>query len=119
MHRKELSVAQREQIIGAYISGVKQKVISAQLDIPTSTINDTIKQYKETGFATPEKCPSCPKLLTQFRKYLHDEGLGINKCNTREMGKISIETLHHLILSLPDCVKAVIKAKGILKLRNF
>ncbi|CAJ0758085.1 4351_t:CDS:2, partial [Entrophospora sp. SA101] len=72
---KELSVAQREQIIGAYISGVKQKVISAQLDIPTSTINDTIKQYKETGFATPEKCPSCPKLLTQFRKYLHDEGL--------------------------------------------
>ncbi|CAJ0823693.1 19469_t:CDS:2 [Entrophospora sp. SA101] len=65
MHRKELSVAQREQIIGAYISGVKQKVISAQLDIPTSTINDTIKQYKETGFATPEK----------FRKYLHDEGL--------------------------------------------
>ncbi|CAJ0831612.1 13155_t:CDS:2 [Entrophospora sp. SA101] len=75
MHRKELSVAQREQIIGAYISGVKQKVISAQLDIPTSTINDTIKQYKETGFATPEKCPSCPKLLTQFRKYLHDEGL--------------------------------------------
>ncbi|CAH1768419.1 13365_t:CDS:2, partial [Entrophospora sp. SA101] len=196
MHRKELSVAQREQIIGAYISGVKQKVISAQLDIPTSTINDTIKQYKETGFATPEKCPSCPKLLTQFRKYLHDEGLvrvwrkpgeaykedciqptvkfgggtvmfwecfgwhgvrplivvegnmdsndyinilaghfipwvnnypnsifqqdkapchtsncRINKCNTREMGKISIETLHHLILSLPDCVKAVIKAK--------
>ncbi|CAJ0838358.1 11315_t:CDS:2 [Entrophospora sp. SA101] len=113
MHRKELSVAQREQIIGAYISGVKQKVISAQLDIPTSTINDTIKQYKETGFATPEKCPSCPKLLTQFRKYLHDEGLGINKCNTREMGKISIETLHHLILSLPDCVKAVIKAKAL------
>ena len=65
MRRKELSVAQHERIIGAYINGVKQKVISAQLDIPTSTINDTIKRYKETGSATPEKCPSCPKLLTQ------------------------------------------------------
>ena len=65
MCRKELSVAQHEQIIGAYINGVKQKVISAQLDIPTSTINDTIKRYKETGSATPEKRPGRPKLLTQ------------------------------------------------------
>src|SRR6185369_15255742 len=65
MHGKELSVAQHERIIGAYISGVKQKVISAQLNIPTSTINDTIKQYKETGSTTPEKHPGCPKLLTQ------------------------------------------------------
>nr|CAG8568231.1 13785_t:CDS:10 [Entrophospora candida] len=45
--------------------GIKQKVISAQLDIPTSTINDTIKQYKETGYTTPEKRPGCPKLLAQ------------------------------------------------------
>ncbi|CAH1768751.1 14123_t:CDS:1, partial [Entrophospora sp. SA101] len=29
-----------------------------------------------------------------------------------EWGKINIETLHRLILSLPDRVKAVIKAKG-------
>ncbi|CAJ0828617.1 12928_t:CDS:2 [Entrophospora sp. SA101] len=142
MRRKELSVAQREQIIGAYISGVRQKVISAQLDIPTSTINDTIKLYKETGYATPEKYPGRPKLLTQrdtrtlqrivhdnrfsplgditnkfnfhlntnlhyntVRKYLRDEGL-------EEWGKISIETLDCLILSLPDRAKAVIKAKG-------
>ncbi|CAJ0832318.1 17834_t:CDS:2 [Entrophospora sp. SA101] len=42
MCRKELSVAQCEQIIGAYISGIKQKVISAQFNIPTSS-------------ATPEK----------------------------------------------------------------
>ncbi|CAJ0759070.1 1588_t:CDS:2, partial [Entrophospora sp. SA101] len=63
MRRKELPVAQHERIIGAYISGIKQK-------------------YKETGFATPEKCPGHPKLLTQcdthdlqFRKYLHDKGL--------------------------------------------
>ncbi|CAJ0831771.1 20516_t:CDS:2, partial [Entrophospora sp. SA101] len=48
MRRKELPVAQHERIIGAYISGIKQK-------------------YKETGFATPEKCP--------VRKYLHDKGL--------------------------------------------
>ncbi|CAJ0871928.1 12192_t:CDS:2 [Entrophospora sp. SA101] len=77
MRRKELSVAQREQIIGAYISGVRQKVISAQLDIPTSTINDTIKLYKETGYATPEKYPGRPKLLTQrdtrtLQRIVHD-----------------------------------------------
>ncbi|RGB22590.1 hypothetical protein C1646_775840 [Rhizophagus diaphanus] len=32
-----------ERIIGAYLSGVKQKIISAQLDIPISTVSDTIK----------------------------------------------------------------------------
>nr|CAG8445562.1 6186_t:CDS:2 [Entrophospora candida] len=50
MRRKELSVAQ---------------LISVQLDIPTSTMSDTIKQYKETGSATPEKRPGHLKLLTQ------------------------------------------------------
>ena len=63
MRRKELSVAQHERIIGAYINGVKQKVISAQLGILTSTINDTIKRYKETGSVIPGKHPGCPKLL--------------------------------------------------------
>ena len=39
--------------------------ISTQLGIPTSTVNDTIKRYKETGSAIPKKRPGRPKMLTQ------------------------------------------------------
>ncbi|CAG8759772.1 20065_t:CDS:1, partial [Rhizophagus irregularis] len=34
-------------------------------NIPSSTINDTIKRYKETGSAIPEKHSECEKTLTQ------------------------------------------------------
>src|SRR3954466_13360577 len=63
MHGKELSEVQRERIIGAYLSGTKQIVISTQLGIATSTVNRTIKRYKETGSAEPEKRPGRPKIL--------------------------------------------------------
>ena len=61
----ELFTTQRKQIIGAYLSGTKQKIISVQLGIPTSTVSDTIKRYKETGSAIPDKHSERPKLLTQ------------------------------------------------------
>ncbi|CAG8745043.1 9072_t:CDS:2 [Rhizophagus irregularis] len=65
MFRKELSETLRERVIGAYLSGTKQIDISVQLGIPASTVNDTIKRYKKTGSATPEKCPGRPKMLTE------------------------------------------------------
>jgi transposase len=65
MHGKELSEVQRERIIGAYLNGTKQIVISTQLGIATSTVNRTIKRYKETGSAEPEKRPGRPKILTK------------------------------------------------------
>ena len=68
MRENELSETQRERIIGAYLSGTKQTVISTQLGIPTSTVNDTIKRYKETGSGIPKKRPGHPKLLTQRDK---------------------------------------------------
>ena len=64
MHENKLSKAQRERVIGAYLSGIRQNVISTQLNIPTSTIYDTIKRYKETGFATSKKCSGLPKELS-------------------------------------------------------
>ncbi|CAI2200298.1 15497_t:CDS:2, partial [Funneliformis geosporum] len=91
MRENELFEAQCERIIGAYLSGIKQTVISTQLSIPTSTVNDTIKRYKETGSAIPEKRPvrSLSDITSRLnssldttlhnntvRKYLHDEGLG-------------------------------------------
>ncbi|CAI2195464.1 19405_t:CDS:1, partial [Funneliformis geosporum] len=38
------------------------------LGIPTSTVNNTIKRYKKTGSAIPEKRPSRPKILNQCNK---------------------------------------------------
>ena len=66
MRGNELSKTQRERIIGAYLSGTKQRVISTQLGIHTSTVNDTIKRYKETGSPEPEKRPGRPKLLNEY-----------------------------------------------------
>ena len=52
MNFQKLSI---KWIIGAYLSSTKQRVISTQLGIPISTVNDTIKRYKETGSTEPKK----------------------------------------------------------------
>ena len=52
-------------IIGSYLSGIKQCIISEELGVPKSTVNDTIKRYKKTGSATSEKRPGHPKMLTK------------------------------------------------------
>ncbi|PKK72751.1 hypothetical protein RhiirC2_776824 [Rhizophagus irregularis] len=61
----------REQIIGVYLSGVKQKIISTQLDIPTSTVSDTIKRYKEMGSTIPEKRDITNRLNSSLNTTLH------------------------------------------------
>jgi transposase len=65
MHGNEVSKTNQERIIGAYLSGTRQRVISIQLGILTSTVNDIIKKYKETGSAEPKQRPSRPKLLSE------------------------------------------------------
>ena len=65
MHRHEVSKTNRERIIGAYLSGIKQRVISTQFDIPTSTVNDIVKKYKETGSTEPKQRSGQPKVLTE------------------------------------------------------
>ncbi|CAG8735786.1 2484_t:CDS:2 [Rhizophagus irregularis] len=51
MFGKELSETLRERIIGSYLSGIKQCIISEELGVPKNTVNDTIKRYKKTGSA--------------------------------------------------------------------
>ena len=65
MHKNEVSKTNRERIIGAYLCGIKQTVISIQLNIPTSTVNDIVKKYKETGSTEPKKRSGRPKVLTK------------------------------------------------------
>ncbi|CAI2176907.1 1525_t:CDS:2 [Funneliformis geosporum] len=60
---------QRERIIGAYLSGIRQKVISAQLNISSST-------FAPLGNIT-DKLNSRLNTTLHYnivRKYLHDEG---------------------------------------------
>ena len=65
MHGNKLFITQHERIISAYLSGIKQKIISVQLGIPTNTVNDTIKRYKKTDSAIPDKRFRYSKLLIQ------------------------------------------------------
>ena len=65
MRGNEVSKANRERIIGAYLTGTKQTVISTQLNIPTSTVSDIIKRYKETGSTEPKQRPGRPKKLKE------------------------------------------------------
>ncbi|RIA97058.1 hypothetical protein C1645_814573 [Glomus cerebriforme] len=64
--RRIIKVTDHECIIGVYLSGTKQRVISTQLGIPTSIINNTIKRYKETGSTEPKKYSEWPKLLNEY-----------------------------------------------------
>ena len=65
MRGNEVSKANRKRIIGAYLTGTKQRVISTQLNIPTSTVSDIIKRYKETGSTEPKQRPGRPKILKE------------------------------------------------------
>ena len=65
MRENEVSKANRERIISAYLTGTKQRVISTQLNIPTSTVSDIIKRYKETGSTEPKQRPGRPKILKE------------------------------------------------------
>ena len=62
MHGKKLSSEQRERIIGAYFNNVKQNVIASQLNISTSTVNNTIKRYKQNKLCNTQEAQK--RLLT-------------------------------------------------------
>jgi transposase len=65
MRGNEVSKVNRERIIGAYLTGIKQRNISIQLNIPTSTVSDIIKRYKETGSTEPKQRSGRPKILNE------------------------------------------------------
>ena len=70
MRSFELSPQQREQIIGAHLSGIKGIVIATQLDIPSSTVYDTINRYKKTSSPHPDTRPGRPKSFSERDKRL-------------------------------------------------
>ena len=55
--RKELSQDQWSQIIGAYLCDINPLTIAKTFDYAKSTVYDTVKCYKKTGFEHLSKCP--------------------------------------------------------------
>ena len=55
--RRELSEAEREQIIGAYRCGARPATIARTLGFSPPTVYATVKRYKETGSAQPKPRP--------------------------------------------------------------
>ncbi|CAI2193162.1 11018_t:CDS:2, partial [Funneliformis geosporum] len=79
MHENELSEAQRERSISTYVSGIKQTLILTQLCIPTSTVNNTIKDIKKQILNIISRLNSSLDTILHnntVRKYLNNEGLG-------------------------------------------
>jgi transposase len=62
--RRELTDAQRNQIIGAYKCGLKGSTIIENFGFPSSTVYDTIKRYNKTGTPSPQTRPGRPKILS-------------------------------------------------------
>ena len=50
--RKELSVFERGEVIGAWKCGISERKIGEALNHPQSTIHDTISTYKNFGYKT-------------------------------------------------------------------
>ena len=99
MVKKELSNEQRERIIGAHLSGVKQKVISVQLNIAPSTVNDTIRRYRQTHSAIPKKRPGRPKVLTDrdrrvLKRIVREDRFASLPVLTGKLNSILEPTLH-------------------------
>lgn len=99
MKGKELTSEQRERIIGAHLGGVKQNVISAQLNIAPSTVNDTIRRYKKTHSATPKKRPGRPNALTErdrrvLKRIVHEDRFGSLPVLTGKLNSSLETTLH-------------------------
>jgi transposase len=70
MRGQELSPQQREQIIGAHLSGTKGIIIATQLNISSSTVYDTIKRYKKKNSPHPDTRPGRPKSFSERDKRL-------------------------------------------------
>ncbi|CAG8688788.1 10631_t:CDS:2, partial [Gigaspora margarita] len=63
-----LSQEQRSRIIGGYLCGFKPLHIAEALDLPKSTVYDTVNRYKETGSEHPNKRPGPQEVLSMRDK---------------------------------------------------
>jgi transposase len=116
MRGPELSPQQRVQIIGAYLSGTKGVVIATQLDIPLSTVYDTINRYKKNGSPHPDTRPGRPKSLSEcdkrlIRRYVQKDrfaplGNISNELNTQLTSTLHANTIRNYIheIGLGSCV---------------
>jgi transposase len=63
--RKELSVFERGEVIGAWKCGISERKIGEALNRPQSTIHDTISAYKNSGYETLPSRPGRKPIMTE------------------------------------------------------
>jgi len=66
--RKELNEFERGKIIGLSTEGCSVRKISKILEIPKSTVQNTIKKFSETGTTQNLFRPGRPRILTEINK---------------------------------------------------
>jgi transposase len=63
MKRRELTIEERNKIIGAYQCGTAPATIARTLGFPATTVYGTIDRYRKTGTAQPKTRPGRPPSL--------------------------------------------------------
>jgi transposase len=61
--RKELSLEERWEIVGAHKCGMKPATIAKVFGLPYPTVHATANRFKRTGSAQPKKRPGRPQSL--------------------------------------------------------
>ncbi|CAB5382394.1 unnamed protein product [Rhizophagus irregularis] len=63
--RKELSIFERGEVVGAWKCGISERAIVEKLNHPKTTIHDVIEAYKKDGLEMPPPRVGRPPILTE------------------------------------------------------
>lgn len=63
--RKELSIFERGEVVGAWKCGISERAIAEKLNHPKTTIHDVIEAYKKDGLEMPPPRVGRPPILTE------------------------------------------------------
>jgi transposase len=80
--RRELSVSERGEIIGAWKSGISERKIAAALNKPKSTVHNVISAYRKTNREKPPPRRGRPRAMTERGNRHLRRVLRENQCTT-------------------------------------
>ncbi len=113
----------REKIIEMFKNNVPQRKIERDLDISPSTVHNIIKRFKDTKMVRVLDWPACSPDLSpienvwrilkhKMRQQRPHTVAHLKTCLQEEWDRITPETLHHLVSSVPKRLLSVVKRNG-------
>ncbi len=102
----------REKIIEMFKNNVPQRKIGRDLDISPSTVHNIIKRFKESGGISVRKGQGRKPKLNNREQRRPRTVAHLKTCLQEEWDKITPETLHHLVSSVPKRLLSVVKRNG-------